>query len=58
MHAQARRQRLPGPDHDTAEQSQNYSLVDGIGDIYLEVPRTINVNAPAFEQAAKTCNFH
>jgi hypothetical protein len=24
----------------------------------VPVPRTINVNSPAFEQAAKTCNVH
>jgi hypothetical protein len=37
---------------------QDYSIVDGIGDVFLLVPKTNNVNSPAFEQAAKTCDFH
>ena len=49
---------FPDPTTTPPSSPQNYSLVDGIGDIYLEVPRTINVNSPAFEQAAKICNFH
>jgi hypothetical protein len=36
---------------------QNYSFSEGIGDLWLLVPSTISVNAPAFEQAAKTCKL-
>ena len=36
----------------------NYSLVEGIGDLWLLVPSTINVKSPAFTQAAKACKFH
>ena len=49
---------FPDPTTTPPTNPQSYSLVDGIGDIYLEVARTINVNSPGFEQAAKTCNFH
>jgi len=33
-------------------------IVEGIGDLFLLVPKTINVSSPAFQQAAKTCSFH
>ena len=36
---------------------QNYSLAEGIGDLWLLVPSTINVNSPAFTTAAKACNL-
>lgn len=37
---------------------QNYSIAEGIGDLWLLVPSTINVNSPAFTKAAKACKFH
>jgi hypothetical protein len=37
---------------------QDYSLAEGIANLWLLVPNTINVNSPAFEHAAKACNFH
>jgi hypothetical protein len=37
---------------------QNYSIAEGLGDLWLLVPSTINVNSPAFRQAAKACAFH
>lgn len=37
---------------------QDYSIAEGIGDLWLLVPSTINVNSPAFKQAAQACNFH
>jgi hypothetical protein len=55
------RQRATGfPDPTTQPPSniQNYSLTEGIGGVYLVVPKTINVNAPAFRQAANACDFH
>ena len=48
---------LPDPTTTPPSNPQNYSIVDGLGDVYLEVPRTVNVNAPAFERAAKACKF-
>jgi hypothetical protein len=36
---------------------QNLSIAEGIGNLWLLVPNTIDVNSPAFEQAAKSCNF-
>lgn len=38
--------------------SQDYSLAEGIGDLWLLVPSTIDVNSPAFKQAADACEFH
>ena len=37
---------------------QNYSMAEGIGDLWLLVPSTINVNSPTFTKAAKACRFH
>ena len=48
---------FPDPSTKPPGNIRDYSLADGIGDVYLLVPRTINVNSPAFEQAAKTCDF-
>jgi hypothetical protein len=57
-----RRHGVPGfPDPTTTSppsNPQDYSIVEGIGDVFLLVPSTINVNSPAFENAAKTCDFH
>lgn len=38
--------------------SQEYSIAEAIGNLALLVPRTINVNSPAFKQAADACEFH
>jgi hypothetical protein len=52
------------PDPTTAPPTnpQDYSIVEGIGGpkggLFLLVPKTIDVNSPAFTQAAKACNFH
>lgn len=37
---------------------QGYSIAEGIGNLWLLVPSTINPNTPAFEDAAKACKFH
>jgi hypothetical protein len=37
---------------------QDYSFAEGIGDVWLLVPITINPNSPAFTKAAKSCHFH
>ncbi len=51
---------FPDPTTETTPPTdpQNYSIVEGIGDVWLLVPSTINVNSPAFKQAAKACSFH
>ena len=49
------------PDPTTTSPPSNprdYSIAEGIGDVFLLVPSRINVNSPAFENAAKTCGFH
>jgi hypothetical protein len=51
------------PDPTTAPPSnpQNYSIAEGIGGrsggLFLLVPKTIDVNAPTFQRAARACNF-
>jgi hypothetical protein len=35
--------------------SQDYSIVEGRGEVWLLVPSTINATSPAFEQAANAC---
>jgi hypothetical protein len=52
------RDRLRRPNDAAPSNIQNYSLAEGIGGVYLLVPKTINVNAPAFRQAANACDFH
>jgi hypothetical protein len=37
---------------------QDYSIAEGIGNLWLLVPSTIDVNSPTFKQAAKACEFH
>lgn len=43
----------PGP----PSNPQDYSIAQGIGDVWLLVPKTLNVNSPAVRQAANTCKF-
>jgi hypothetical protein len=54
--------RFPDPTTTPPVNPQDYSIVDGIGGfsggLFLLVPKTIDVNSPAFKQAAKTCSFH
>jgi hypothetical protein len=38
--------------------AQDYSFAEGVGDLWLLVPITIDPNSPAFRQAAKACHFH
>ncbi|MGO9955926.1 MAG: hypothetical protein ACLP50_08070 [Solirubrobacteraceae bacterium] len=38
---------------------QDYSIAESIaGNLFLLVPKTINIDSPAFKQAAKACDFH
>jgi hypothetical protein len=53
---------FPDPTTTAPTNPQDYSIVEGIGGpnggLFLLVPKTIDVNSPAFKQAAKTCSFH
>lgn len=53
---------IPGP-ADTMVETElvalsAWSIAEGIGDLWLLVPSTIDVNSPAFTKAAKACHFH
>lgn len=50
---------FPDPTSTPPTSSQGYSIMEGLGSsLFLLVPSTINVSSPAFEQAAKACDFH
>jgi hypothetical protein len=53
---------FPDPTTTPPTNPQNYSIVEGIGGpsggLFLLVPKTIDVNSPAFKQAAKACSLH
>ncbi|MBV9802331.1 MAG: hypothetical protein JO130_04050 [Solirubrobacterales bacterium] len=52
---------FPDPATTPPTNPQDYSTVVGFGGpnggLFLLVPKTIDVNSPVFEQAAKTCGF-
>ena len=52
---------FPDPTTTPPTNAQDYSIVAGIGGpsggLFLLVPKTIDVDSPAFKQAAKTCSF-
>jgi hypothetical protein len=52
---------FPDPTTTPPTNPQDYSSVEGIGGpsggLYVLVPKTIDVNSPAFRQAAKACTF-
>jgi hypothetical protein len=52
---------FPDPSTTPPTGSHDYSLVEGIGGptggLYVLVPKTIDVNSPAFKRAAKACSF-
>lgn len=53
---------FPDPTTTPPTNPHDYSSVEGIGGfnggLFLLVPKTIDVNSPAFKQAAQTCGFH
>jgi hypothetical protein len=50
---------FPDPTTSPPSSPNGYSLIEGLAsNLFLLVPTTINVNAPAFEQAAKACHFN
>lgn len=53
---------FPDPTTMPPTSPQEYSIAEGIGGpsggLFLLVPKTIDVNSPAFKQAAKACSFH
>jgi hypothetical protein len=49
---------FPDPTTTPPTSQQGYAIMEGIAsNLFLLVPSTINVNSPAFEQAAKACKF-
>jgi hypothetical protein len=52
---------FPDPTTTPPTNAHDYSLVEGIGGatggLYVLVPKNIDVNSPAFRQAAKACTF-
>jgi hypothetical protein len=49
---------FPDPTTKPPTTQQGYSIMEGVAsNLFLLVPNTINPNSPAFEQAAKACNF-
>lgn len=53
---------FPDPTTSPPTNPQDYSSVEGIGGpsggLFLLVPKTIDVNSPAFTRAAKACDFN
>ncbi len=53
---------FPDPSTTPPTNPQDYSIVERIGGpsggVFLLVPKTVDVNSPAFVQAAKACSFH
>jgi hypothetical protein len=53
---------FPDPTTTPPTNPQDYSIAEGIGrpsgGLFLLVPKTIDVNSPAFKQTAKICSFH
>jgi hypothetical protein len=48
---------FPDPTTSPPSNSVNYSGIMGNGGYYLAIPKSIDTNSPAFEQAAAACNF-
>lgn len=49
---------FPDPTTKPPSSPQGYSIEQGVAsNLFLLVPNTINVNAPAFQQAAKACHL-
>ncbi len=53
---------FPDPTTTPPTSPQDYSVIEGIGGLsggglFLLVPKTIDVNSPAFKQAQKACSF-
>jgi hypothetical protein len=49
---------FPDPTTTPPTGAQGYAIVEGFAsNLFLLVPQTMNVNSPAFEQAAKACRF-
>ena len=50
---------FPDPTTKAPTSPQGYSIMEGVANnLFLLVPSTINPNSPAFQQAAKACDFH
>ncbi len=53
---------FPDPTTTPPTSPDNYALIEGIGGLsgglFLLIPKTIDVNSPAFRQAQQACDFH
>jgi hypothetical protein len=53
---------FPDPTSTPPASPQEYSVMEGIGGVegglFLLVPKSIDINSPAFKQAAKACRFN
>jgi len=48
---------FPDPTTSPPSNPAGYSGIIGNGGYYLAIPKSIDTNSPAFEQAASACNF-
>lgn len=48
---------FPDPTTTPPASPSGYSIIEGIGGLYILVPKTIVVNSPAFKSASLACNF-
>lgn len=48
---------FPDPTTSPPSNPAGYSVIEDRGGVVIAIPKTINVNSPAFEKAAKTCDF-
>ncbi len=57
MHARARRAGFPDPTFKRPASPAGYSELENLGGVILAIPDTINPASPAFQAAAKICDF-
>jgi hypothetical protein len=48
---------FPDPTATPPSDPRNYGAVIGRNGLFLELPKTIDVQSPAFKQAAQVCRF-
>ena len=48
---------FPDPTLKAPSSPAGYSAIEDRGGVILAIPSTINVQSPAFQQAAKACQF-
>jgi hypothetical protein len=48
---------FPDPIGSLPSNPDSYSAIEDRGGVVLAIPRTIDVNSPAFRRSAKACDF-